>query len=106
MNYFIYFIIILFANTIGAISGMGGGVIIKPSLDALKIHPLDAINFYSAAAVFTMSIVSLYKQYKSGFTTKLNKLVTIAAGSILGGIGGQSLFSYLLFFFHRQLKSS
>lgn len=42
-----YFIIIVFANTVGAISGMGGGVIIKPLLDFMGKSPLSAINFYS-----------------------------------------------------------
>lgn len=35
MKGFIYFIVIILANTVGAISGMGGGVIIKPVLDSV-----------------------------------------------------------------------
>ncbi|MCZ1638388.1 sulfite exporter TauE/SafE family protein, partial [Enterococcus faecium] len=30
---FIYFIVIVLANTVGAVSGMGGGVLIKPIFD-------------------------------------------------------------------------
>ena len=32
---FIVFLIVLFACTLGAISGLGGGIIIKPLMDAL-----------------------------------------------------------------------
>jgi len=66
MIYFIYFTVILLSNTIGAISGMGGGVIIKPVLDLINFHSLTSIAFYSSIAVFTMSIFSTYKQYKNG----------------------------------------
>ena len=31
----IYFIVIVLANTVGAVSGMGGGVLIKPIFDFL-----------------------------------------------------------------------
>lgn len=93
--YLIYFIIILLANSIGALSGMGGGVIIKPALDTLGYHPLAAIGFYSSAAVFTMSIVSIYKQVKGGFSIERMRIFAIASGSILGGYLGDRLFSFL-----------
>ena len=41
----LYFIIIILANTIGAISGMGGGVLIKPVFDAIGAHSVPAITF-------------------------------------------------------------
>lgn len=96
MSYFLYFTIILIANTVGALSGMGGGVIIKPALDALSVHPLPAINFYSSAAVFTMSMVSLYRQYRGGFRVDFNRVIAIAIGSIFGGIAGNILFNVLI----------
>ncbi len=58
----IYPIVILIANTIGAISGMGGGVIIKPALQIFDLDSVLIINFYSSVAVFTMSITSTLKQ--------------------------------------------
>ncbi len=54
----IYFVVIVLANTVGAISGMGGGVLIKPILDLIGVHSVAGISFYSTVAVFTMSIVS------------------------------------------------
>lgn len=99
MLYLIYFVVIFLANSIGALSGMGGGVIIKPALDALGAHSLSAIGFYSSSAVFTMSIVSILKQVRGGFEIKTSNLIAIALGSILGGYLGNGLFNYLLNWF-------
>lgn len=92
----LYFCIIFFSNTIGAISGMGGGVIIKPSLDTLHLDPLSAINFYSSLAVFTMSIISTYKQSQLGF--KINKKIAmiLIVSAIIGGYLGDFSFRFLL----------
>ncbi len=61
----IYFFIIVFANTIGSISGMGGGIIIKPMMDAIGMHSLVEIAFYSSTAVLSMSIFSTWRQFKN-----------------------------------------
>lgn len=92
----IYFIIIIFANTVGAISGMGGGVIIKPCLDFLGLSPLSAINFYSSFAVFVMAIVSTSKQLKNGI--KINYILagSLSLGALLGGKLGDSSFRLLI----------
>lgn len=100
--YFIYFLIIVLANTIGAISGMGGGVIIKPMFDALGYHSLEAIAFYSCVAVFTMSIASTYKQVKNGFEINWLNASAISLGSVIGGVAGNKLFNYLLSYYGDQ----
>ena len=61
-------IIVLVATTLGAIAGLGGGVIIKPFFDTLGIFNTSTIAFYSSVAVLTMSVVSIIKQIKSGFS--------------------------------------
>ena len=40
----IYFVVIVLANTVGAISGMGGGVLIKPILDLIGAHSVAGIS--------------------------------------------------------------
>ncbi len=35
MNYIIYFLLTLFATSVGSLTGMGGGVIIKPIMDVM-----------------------------------------------------------------------
>lgn len=69
----IYFLVIVAANTVGAISGMGGGVLIKPIFDFIGAHSLAAISFYSSMAVFTMSIVSTIRQLKNKVTIHWGK---------------------------------
>lgn len=91
-----YFIVIVLANTIGAISGMGGGVIIKPVLDFIGSHSVAAGSFYSTVAVFTMSIISTWRQLKSGIRLQWHIIVWVSAGAVLGGIVGNIAFEYLL----------
>lgn len=88
----IYFLVALFATTLGALAGLGGGVIIKPVLDALKYHDLFAVGILSSVTVFTMAVVSTYKQYRNGFVfTKT--LILLAIGAVVGGILGNNIFS-------------
>jgi uncharacterized membrane protein YfcA len=96
MVFLVYFIIVIFANTIGAISGMGGGVIIKPLFDFAGFHSLDAINFYSSVAVFSMAISSTIKQIKNGIQISVKKVSITAVGAIVGGIIGDVSIGALL----------
>ncbi|ETY72981.1 hypothetical protein LFAB_14365 [Lactiplantibacillus fabifermentans T30PCM01] len=92
----LYFIIIFFANTIGAVSGMGGGVIIKPLLDAFSGDRLATIGFYSSLAVFVMAIVSTAKNMSKPATKKLldwTEVTCFAVGSLMGGSLGDFVFN-------------
>ncbi|GAB6167633.1 hypothetical protein JCM1393_00930 [Clostridium carnis] len=100
----IYFFVIIIANTVGAISGMGGGVIIKPVMDALGIHSIAAISFYSSVAVFTMSIVSTLRQLKNKLTLNIKMAILVSIGSVLGGIVGNYTFEQFLYFFKNEQK--
>ena len=53
----IYSLVIVIATVLGAIAGLGGGVIIKPLFDLIGAHQASTIGFYSSVAVFTMCIV-------------------------------------------------
>lgn len=92
----IYFLIIFCASTIGSISGMGGGVIIKPALDFIGYHSLSSITFYSSVAVLTMAFSSTYKQYKNGVQLTLKKALALSLGSLVGGVLGDRLLNGLL----------
>ncbi|MHC5373542.1 sulfite exporter TauE/SafE family protein [Enterococcus sp. LJL120] len=98
----IYFLIILFANSIGAISGMGGGVLIKPLLDLIGAHSVPTISFYSTVAVFTMAVVSTIRQLLNGIQIKGSVLSWIVGGAILGGVVGNFTFEKLLAFFSNE----
>lgn len=88
----LYFVVIVLANTVGAISGMGGGVIIKPIFDFIGVHDVVAISFYSATAVFTMSIVSTARQLASVRKFNWQIVSWVSAGAVLGGILGNRAF--------------
>lgn len=98
----LYFVVVLLSNTIGALSGIGGGVIIKPALDAVGAHDLTNISFFSGVAVFVMAVVSLFDQFKSGFKVKVPPTLAIALGSVVGGILGNYVFQGLLTIFPNQ----
>lgn len=46
------FVICICATTLGAISGIGGGVIIKPVMDAVSGMSVSTISFCPAARCF------------------------------------------------------
>ncbi|WP_414840837.1 sulfite exporter TauE/SafE family protein [Enterococcus saccharolyticus] len=96
MTGILYFLVIIVANTIGSISGMGGGVMIKPVLDLLARDSVAAISFYSTVAVFVMSIVSTYRQLKNGMSIRFQLVLFVSLGAVIGGIGGNVLFEELL----------
>lgn len=91
----LYFIIIILANTVGAISGMGGGVLIKPVFDAIGAHSVPAITFYSTVAVLTMSVVSTLRQRKN-LVIDYPVAGLISLGAIIGGMLGNVVFESLL----------
>ncbi|MCU9613051.1 sulfite exporter TauE/SafE family protein [Caldibacillus lycopersici] len=98
----IYFFVIIFANAVGSLTGMGGGVIIKPIFDAIGAHSLVAISFYSCVAVLTMSLVSTIRQWRSGGRFKGKPAIMIIIGSIFGGILGNIGFEQLLVIFSKD----
>lgn len=96
MTGLIYFIVIICANTIGAVSGMGGGVIIKPIFDFIGADNVVTISFYSTMAVFTMSVVSTGRQIKNGVEINWKEVGLISFGSVIGGITGNIFFEEFL----------
>lgn len=92
----LHLLITLTATIIGAISGIGGGIIIKPVLDSFGLSSIAAINFLSGCTVLVMSAVSLLRNGKSG--PSINKKVggLLASSGIVGGITGKLLFNQLL----------
>jgi len=98
----IYFLVIVFANTIGAISGMGGGIIIRPVFEVIGYHPIVAISFYSSVAVFTMSITATLRQLSNGIKVRFKVATTISLSAIVGGFLGNVAFEWLLLFFESE----
>lgn len=93
--YQLYALIVFLATTIGAIAGLGGGVIIKPMFDLLGYHDAQTISVLSAFAVFTMSVVSLIKHRNSLVNLKLSVIIAISLGSFCGGLIGELIFNII-----------
>lgn len=92
----VYCLVTLIATTIGALSGLGGGVIIKPVFDFIGFHDVSMINFLSAVAVFAMALSSTYQQVRAKTKIDTKFVLFIATGSILGGLIGGKCFDVLL----------
>lgn len=82
------------ASIVGAICGIGGGVIIKPTLDMFGWASVSTISFLSGCTVLSMSCYSVGKSMLSGEKAVDVKTGTpLAVGAAAGGILGKQLFS-------------
>ncbi len=95
-TYFLFGTISLIASVVGSICGIGGGVIIKPALDAFGILSVASISFLSGCTVLSMSCYSIVKSKLSGDSLIDTKIGTpLAIGSAIGGIIGKNLFIFI-----------
>lgn len=91
----VFFLIALLASTIGAISGIGGGVIIKPVLDALGTLDASTISFMSGCTVLTMAVSSFIRGRKNNVPMDFRISIWLAFGASIGGVIGKSIFSMI-----------
>ena len=92
----LFAVVSFLASVVGAICGIGGGVIIKPTLDLLGWASVSTISFLSGCTVLAMSCYSVGKSMLSGEKTVDIKTGTpLALGAAVGGICGKQLFSIL-----------
>lgn len=87
------FAICFLSSVVGAICGIGGGVIIKPALDAFGIMDVSTISFLSGCTVLSMTTYSVLRSVKSK-NSSFNKAtgLPLALGAAIGGILGKQLF--------------
>ena len=89
MRYVLYFLICISATTLGSISGIGGGVIIKPVMDAVSGISVSSISFLSGCTVLAMSIVSVLKIRDSDTKIESRQGTILAVGGAAGGVTGK-----------------
>ena len=95
MSDVIYIVVILIATTLGALAGIGGGVLFKPVFDAFGDYSAAQVSVISSCAVFAMSLVSVMlslKQIKEQ-SERLKTMLPLAAGAAAGGWLGEFVFS-------------
>ena len=92
----VFFLICFFASIIGAICGIGGGVIIKPVLDAFGVMDVATISFLSGCTVLSMTTYSVIKSKLSGSSNIEQKTgLPLALGAAVGGLLGKWMFSFV-----------
>ena len=95
MLWLIFLLVSFLASMAGSICGIGGGVIIKPALDAAGVLSVSAISFLSGCTVLSMSVISVGKALRRrDGTMDLRIGSALAAGAALGGAIGKALFQY------------
>lgn len=104
MLLFVCVLIALFASLIGSISGIGGGIIIKPVLDLTGQFPIQTVNFLSGITVLTMTTSSLIQTFvrskkpnsENQISINLRQVFFLSFGSIMGGFIGTMIFSLFM----------
>ena len=89
-----FFIVAFLSSIVGAICGIGGGVVIKPVLDMLQLGEVSTINFLSGCTVLSMSLYSVSKAMISR-DSKVDTVTgtPLAIGAAVGGVVGKTMFS-------------
>lgn len=88
----IFLVVSFMASIIGAICGIGGGVIIKPVLDSLGVMSVSAVSFLSGCTVLSMAIISVFKARNSSIKIDFKIGTPLAVGAAVGGLVGKMLF--------------
>ena len=94
--YLLFFLISFFASIIGAICGIGGGIIIKPVMDAFGVLDVSVINILSGCTVLSMTTYSVCKSFIAKDSSVNMKIGTpLAIGAAVGGLIGKELFGFV-----------
>ena len=82
-----FFLICFIASIIGAICGIGGGIIIKPALDSFGILDVATISFLATCTVLAMTTYSVLRNKLNGSShVNISETMPLIIGSIIGGI--------------------
>lgn len=91
----IYLIISFLASVVGAICGIGGGVIIKPCLDMLSLTDASTANFLSGCTVLSMTTYSVFGNIVTrGHQLNVIQTTPLAVGAAVGGVVGKQILSF------------
>ena len=111
----IYSLIALLSTFVGSLTGMGGGIIMKPLIDLLGDYGSEGASMLSSCAVLAMSLVNVARRVIGAAAKKrkegageadaqrepeqsevpASRLITLALGSTVGGYAGQVIFDAL-----------
>lgn len=84
------------ASAVGAICGIGGGVIVKPTLELFGWVGAPTISFLSGTMVLAMSCYSVTKSLRAKEKAVDMKTGTpLAIGAAIGGVAGKVIFNLI-----------
>lgn len=92
----ILFIICFGASIVGAICGIGGGVIIKPLIDSFGLLTVAQASFLSGCTVLAMSsysTISMVVKKDKGLQVRTS--VPLGIGAAVGGVVGKIIFNMI-----------
>lgn len=87
----IVFLVCLISTVLGAVTGIGGGVIIKPVLDGILPLGASTVSFLSGCTVLAMSGMSIWLARKSLALLNLRQATLLAVSGAAGGLAGKQL---------------
>ena len=97
----LFFVVAFLSSIVGAICGIGGGVVIKPVLDMLQMGVPATINFLSGCTVLSMSLYSVSKALRAGDSkVEMSTGTPLALGAAAGGVVGKEMFSAVKAYFN------
>lgn len=92
----VFFVASFLASIAGAICGIGGGVIVKPTLELFGWVSAATISFLSGTMVLAMSCYSVTKSLRSKEKAVDMKTGTpLAIGAAIGGVVGKVIFNWI-----------
>ena len=95
-QYILVFAVCFLASLLGPLCGIGGGVIIKPVVDAMNVMSVSTVSFLSSMSVLIMSLATLAQNAASGQSDiDARAMSPIAVSSAVGGGIGKMLFNRL-----------
>lgn len=90
---YLYWFSTLVPCTLGAVAGIGGGIIIKPVLSIIGTLNVAAINYLCAFTIFSMSCVTLaLRARRKQLDVDMHIGIPLALGAVVGGALGKYLF--------------
>ncbi len=85
------FAVCLFASLIGGVCGVGGGILIKPVLDATGVMGVAEASFLSGLTVLAMALINVVKSRKSRELSP-TAAIPLGIGAAIGGVLGKRAF--------------
>lgn len=96
MIYLLCYLIAFLSCIIGTICGMGGGIIVKPVLDATGVMSVSTITFLSGCTVICMTSWTVGKTIvRKESVIDLKNTTILAITATMGGILGKRLLSFV-----------